>query len=214
MPNWGSPRVTPARLALIAPVPVILGITMLTVIAACTSGPRKEPASGTPASPGASATTPGNITGLASAGLVVPATYVQACANESAICVQGPDGSPPVGSIPAALIRPLRFPSLPSGGRCPASPGRQISTADFGGIALGKGPVRVVIWNRGDLRRGVADLSRQARPHGSRSRPCGSACPRTKVRSSSVRCASATLAPSLSARGRQSRHWLSHLDRP
>jgi hypothetical protein len=86
---------------------------------------------------------------------MVPATYQQACAEN---CVQSASSPPPAGPIPAALNRPLHFPAFRPGQRCPASPGRPVSTADFGGIALGDGPVRVVIADAGDLRHGVAVL--------------------------------------------------------
>lgn len=161
-----------ARRAALAPpvvvrIPMLLAtiaLTMLTV--ACTSGTptRHAAAKSHQASPGASETAPGNASALARAGLAVPATYQQACANESAICVPGPGGSPPAGAIPAVLNRPLHFPALRPGQRCPASPGRPVNTVSFGGIALGNGLVRVVIANAGDLRRGVADLSPSSSP--------------------------------------------------
>ena len=62
------------------------------------------------------------------------------------------------------LNRPLHFPALRPGQRCPASQGGPVNTADFEGIALGNGLVRVVIANAGDLRRGVADLSPSSSP--------------------------------------------------
>jgi hypothetical protein len=65
----------------------------------------------------------------------------------------------PTGPIPAVLNRPLHFPALRPGQRCPASPGKPVNTADFGGVALGTGPVRVLVGGTGDdLRRGIADL--------------------------------------------------------
>jgi hypothetical protein len=78
--------------------------------------------------------------------------------------VQGAGSSPPTGAIPAVLNRPLHFPALRPGQRCPASQGSPVNTADFGGVALGNGLVRVVIANAGDLRRGVADLSPSSSP--------------------------------------------------
>jgi hypothetical protein len=150
---------------LINRVPVLAAI-MLTLTAACTSSSPMQHVAGKShhASPGATAATPRNTAALARAGLAVPATYQQACANESAICVQGAGGSSPAGPIPAVLNRPLHFPALRPGQHCPASPGSPVNTADFGGIALGNGPVRVVIANEGDLRRGVADLSASSSP--------------------------------------------------
>lgn len=73
--------------------------------------------------------------------------------------MQSASSPPPAGPIPAALSRPLHFPVLRTGQRCPASRGRPVSTADFGGIALGTGPVRVVIADAGELRHGVAVLA-------------------------------------------------------
>jgi hypothetical protein len=133
---------------------VAIAVTML--ISACTvSSPTPHPAGTShPASPRASAATAGN-TSTAGSAEVVPATYQQACAEN---CVQSASSPPPAGPIPAALNRPLHFPALRTDQRCPASPGRPVSTTDFGGIALGNGPVRVVVADAGDLRHGVAVL--------------------------------------------------------
>src|SRR5262249_58492506 len=71
----------------------------------------------------------------------------------------GGSGSMPAGPIPAVLNRPLHFPALRPGQRCPASPGKPVNTAGFGGVALGSGPVRVLVGGTGgDLRHGIADL--------------------------------------------------------
>jgi hypothetical protein len=145
---------------------MLLAVIALTLVtAACTSGPpppttgkshRASPPASTAAGPRASA--------LARAGLLIPATYQQACAREAAVCVAsgtgpGNSGSLPSGPIPAVLNRPLHFPALRPGQHCPASPGKPVNTADFGGVALGNGLVRVVVGGTGgDLRRGVADL--------------------------------------------------------
>jgi hypothetical protein len=65
----------------------------------------------------------------------------------------------PRPQTPASLLaRPLHFPSLGPGGSCPASRGTTIANSYFGGVAIGKGPVRVLIANQGDLRRGRAEL--------------------------------------------------------
>jgi hypothetical protein len=88
-------------------------------------------------------------------GLAVPSTYQQACAIESADCLPGASGT-----IPAALKRPPHFPALRPGQRCPATSGHTVNTSQFGGIALGDGPVRVLIANTGDLRHGTANLLR------------------------------------------------------
>lgn len=82
----------------------------------------------------------------------IPATYEQACAQESDCAGR------PIGPVPAVLMRPLHFPVLGPGQRCPATHGDRVDSPDFVGIALGNGPVRVRIDNVGDLRDGVADL--------------------------------------------------------
>lgn len=84
-------------------------------------------------------------------GLALPATYRQACAAEAQAtqCMHIP-----AGPIPAALNRPVHFPVLHTGQRCPATHGTPFNTKEFGGIAHGTGPVRVLVGNR----RGIADL--------------------------------------------------------
>jgi hypothetical protein len=56
------------------------------------------------------------------------------------------------------LARPLHFPSLQPGESCPATAGATVSNSFFSGVALGNGPVRVLIANRGDLVQGSANL--------------------------------------------------------
>jgi hypothetical protein len=86
-------------------------------------------------------------------GLAVPATYRQACAATE----PQPSGCTgvPAGPIPAALKRPVHFPVLRAGQRCPASRGTRFTNSYFGGIALGTGPVRVIA---GSTRHSVAAL--------------------------------------------------------
>jgi hypothetical protein len=84
------------------------------------------------------------------------ARYQQACANESDACSGPPDSFS--GSLPAKLIRPLHFPAA-TGGRCPATTGHYLSTADFGAWSLREGPVGVAIDNAGDLRHGKVNLA-------------------------------------------------------
>jgi len=83
---------------------------------------------------------------------VLPSTYRQACATEAQVssCLHVP-----AGPVPAALKHRLHFPALHSGQRCPASRGTPFNTSQFGGVAMGTGPVRVLA---GSNRRGVADL--------------------------------------------------------
>jgi hypothetical protein len=141
---------------------VFAGAAALMVLAAgCTPGSPAHSAAGrsTAASPAITRTAePAGAAALAREGLLVPASYQQACAHEGSICLTSPSGAGPAGPIPAALNRPLRFPALRPGQRCPASRGSPVSTDLFGGIALGNGPVRVVIAGAGDVRHGVADL--------------------------------------------------------
>ena len=131
---------------------LVLGLALLA--GACTASPPARSAArrGHPAAP-AIHSRHENIPALAGKGLLIPATYQAACASEGSIC-------PPhvTGTIPAVLDRPLRLPRLRPGRGCPASAGRPVNTDLFGGIALGTGPVRVIIAGAGDLRHGVAVL--------------------------------------------------------
>lgn len=58
----------------------------------------------------------------------------------------------------ALLARPLHFPSLQPADSCPASVGAPADTSLSSGVALGSGPVRVVVANAGDLVHGQAEL--------------------------------------------------------
>jgi hypothetical protein len=134
-------------------VPVVTTVALTVLAAACTSGSPHGAAPAThPALP-TRTVTPSTEPGRD--GLAVPSTYQQACAIESADCLPGA-----AGAIPAALKRPPHFPALRPGQRCPATSGHTVSTGQFGGIALGDGPVRVLIANTGDLRHGTANLFR------------------------------------------------------
>jgi hypothetical protein len=84
------------------------------------------------------------------------ASYQRACANEGDVC-SGPPGSFS-GSLPAKVIRPLHFPAA-TGSHCPATPGKYVTTPDFGDWSLRKGPVGVAIDNAGDLRHGQVNLA-------------------------------------------------------
>ena len=95
---------------------------------------------------------------LGRAGLVLPASYEQACANESAVCLNAS------GPIPSTLNRPLHFPAIRAGQPCPATPGSPIATPYFAGVALGAGLVRPLIASAGDLRHGIADLDASNAP--------------------------------------------------
>jgi hypothetical protein len=63
-----------------------------------------------------------------------------------------------VHSTTAQLVdRALHFPSA-TATRCPATPGRYVTTPDFGSWSLGKGRIRVAINNAGDLRHGKVHM--------------------------------------------------------
>jgi hypothetical protein len=113
-------------------------------VSACTSSPA-QPGGGTIQTPSTHAT----------AGSFIPSTYQQACVNERAVCL--PHAA---GSIPSVLRRPLHLPTLRSGQRCPATHGHALSTPQFGGVAVGKGPVEAIIAEEPprDARRGIGDL--------------------------------------------------------
>lgn len=136
---------------------VTLALALLAV--ACT--PRTSHRPGTartntsPANPTSTATPVERSSALARQGLLVPATYQQACAHEGSVCL-----ATAAGSIPAALKRPLHFPVLRPGQRCPATPGNRVKNASFEGVALGHGPVRPLIGMRGDLRHGITNLAK------------------------------------------------------
>jgi len=139
------------------PLRSIAVVVLALLTAACTASSNRSPVQPTTkksqsTSP-VSQPLPKSASALARQGLLVPATYQAACASEGSICL--PHAT---GSIPTALDRPLHLPRLQPGRSCPASSGRPVSTNFFGGIALGTGPVRVVIAGRGDLRHGVAAL--------------------------------------------------------
>jgi hypothetical protein len=121
---------------------------LLVLAAACTFSPsRAKP------SMARHAATPPRVSALLQReGLALPSTYRQACAAEAQAsgCLHVP-----AGPIPAALKHRLRFPVLRPGQRCPASRGTPFHTSQFGGVALGTGPVRVIA---GSTRRGMAGL--------------------------------------------------------
>lgn len=61
--------------------------------------------------------------------------------------------SPPVRAVPL-LSRPLHFPPLRLGGRCPVTSGYAVHNRYFVGGALGMGPVRVLVGQSGDVLHG------------------------------------------------------------
>ncbi|MDQ2816344.1 MAG: hypothetical protein M3Z75_32005 [Actinomycetota bacterium] len=70
------------------------------------------------------------------------------------------------GSLADILKRPPHFPVLRPGQACPATHGTPITTADFGGIALGNGPIRPIIAQQPPdvARLGVAYLAPTSAP--------------------------------------------------
>jgi hypothetical protein len=62
------------------------------------------------------------------------------------------------------LSRPLHFPSLARNRVCPASSGSTVKNSSFVGVALGSGPVRLLLSDRGDIRRGQVLLGRTQAP--------------------------------------------------
>ena len=149
------------RCAAIATLPLLVG--------ACTTGGSKPHSQATAVATSASRAASTSLSQAPSvapstaalgtapaAGTSAPIGYRDACASEGAVCVS----NDVVGSVPGALVRALHFPLLRAGQSCPATPGSQVDTADFGGIALGTGPVRPIIASGpvSDARRGIAHL--------------------------------------------------------
>lgn len=89
----------------------------------------------------------------------LPPNYAQACISEGAICTGSSSGP-----LPRALYRPVHIPVLRPGEPCPATPGLPIANAYLAGIALGRGPVRVLIASAGDTRHGIVDLDPSGTP--------------------------------------------------
>lgn len=74
--------------------------------------------------------------------------------------LQGAASAPPQHA--SLLSRPLHFPALRPGGRCPVSSGYMANNAYFAGGVLGNGPVRVLVGNAGDIPHGHAKLATTA----------------------------------------------------
>jgi hypothetical protein len=62
------------------------------------------------------------------------------------------------------LSRPLHFPPLGADGRCPVTSGVTFDNSSFVGVALGSGPVRVLLADAGDVLRGSVDLGVRSAP--------------------------------------------------
>jgi hypothetical protein len=86
--------------------------------------------------------------------LPIPANYAETCHLVASWCTAAS------GSLPAALRRPLQVPNV-AGSRCPATHGRTFNNGQFGGTALGQGPVRPLVSpERADPRTGVVVFRR------------------------------------------------------
>lgn len=81
--------------------------------------------------------------------LPTPKSYAGTCRLVGSWC------EPVAGRIPRALRRPLHLPRLGPNGTCPTSSGYGIDNNQFGGVALGSGPVRPLIAMSGDLAHGI-----------------------------------------------------------
>lgn len=77
------------------------------------------------------------------------------------VVIQAVTPAPGLGSL---LSRPLQLPALGSGGRCPVSSGYAVDNPLFVGDALGRGPVRVLLADAGDIRHGRVRLGTRAAP--------------------------------------------------
>jgi hypothetical protein len=82
-----------------------------------------------------------------------PVSYQQACAHEPGACAVGA-----AGPVPATLGRPLRLPAVASRQACPVTVGENARNGYVFGLQYGKGPVSMIIGNRGEPGRGVAIL--------------------------------------------------------
>lgn len=139
------------------PVTVAIAVALMLGTVACHSGALSSVPAVSHYSSNLSLSPPASSTGAsarAEQGLVVPASYQEACADEASVCRPGA-----AGPIPAVLKRPLHFPILKPGERCPATHGSQVNSPTFAGIALGNGPVRALIGMAGNLRAGITDLA-------------------------------------------------------
>ena len=97
--------------------------------------------------------------GVVSIAAVIATASCTSTAKHQGLPTPLPSTPSPVGSaMPHALSRALHFPQVRAGKPCPASSGMTLETSDFGGIALGHGPIRPIIGAPGDLRQGVAEL--------------------------------------------------------
>src|SRR5271165_2541573 len=137
--------------------PSVVAMMVLTVVLAGCSSSQTVPPTTQHGLPTSTSTTTITVPPSSTArGLVIPATYQAACANEGTAVCRSEGG---VGSIPVSLRRHLHFPKLRTGARCPATRGHLIGKNPvLGGYEYGNSPVAVLIANGGNFRRGVIDL--------------------------------------------------------
>jgi hypothetical protein len=78
-----------------------------------------------------------------SSGLPTPTDYKTVCDLEASVCsCHGVNASPIcTQSLPISVMRPLHLPVVAAGQPCPSTPAHHVKAADFGGDALGTGPV-------------------------------------------------------------------------
>jgi hypothetical protein len=90
----------------------------------------------------------------------LPKTYSAACTDEGSVCSRNTPGV-----LLGKLKRPLHLPKVGPGQSCPVSKGSMLVTPNFGGVALGDGPVRVIVaMNSGNVSNGVVNLSASDTP--------------------------------------------------
>jgi hypothetical protein len=80
-----------------------------------------------------------------------PQSYAETCRLVSTWC----QTEPTPGGIPDALRRPLAFPRVPPGADCPVTSGRHFENGQFGGLALGEGPVQPIVTGGGSSTEGL-----------------------------------------------------------
>jgi hypothetical protein len=131
---WPGVRRRIVRRRALARAGAALAIAAVAAVALETGWPARAPTRGQPA-------------------LIVPASYQQACAREPGACAAGA-----AGPVPAILDRPLHLPTVARDQACPVTPGQNASNGYVGGLQFGKGPVSMIIGNRGDPGHGTVIL--------------------------------------------------------
>lgn len=114
-----------------------VGLLLLALpLTACTSQEPTSTGKSTPSAQPSAAAVPG------SSSLPTPTDYRTVCNLEGAVCSCPPNAdSTCTHSLPASVMRPLQLPTVAAGQPCPLTPRHPVKTSDFGGYALGPGPV-------------------------------------------------------------------------